>query len=591
MGHRPYPASSSDTTINNIHRRTKSYDPNSLASSNDGFDEESTSIPLTATHYADNVGSGQNRSYNQQAQQISTASAGPRVGRSLSLFRRNSRKTPGQVYAQGTVPPVPTIPIHQHSGKSASRLLRMDDPILIRIAHNLELNQLLEFSHLSKRCRAIAAMTLTIMLQRTVLKATLCQERKAVFSLEFIFQHLDPGSFQAVFRANQLKSRRYFENSALARPVVQALTLVTPNGAHHPVFRLAGFKVPKGTKGGILSPVAGATTATATTTSSSYTMTTESGEQEFMSERDLERATTLLARPFQLDIKDKGYYRVSPSSSYMVDTPFFPSQPLLDPLVPSIAEGGAAHGPPSWEMMYKVDLNPPNYPQRIQQQQEKIHQERVRQAELNGEQPPPPPLSSATGRNGAPATGFVPLPAIKSGPNLRSILPEPSPLSGLGSDAKGGAKVTRKPTVVRPPPEGWGPLPPVAPPPAVPASLTYQLGARTVPPINTDSQHHHHHPGSPTHLSSGGIPKSPTGGFMTEPSCLEPELAEETERFLTLLFIQFPIQTLFPLTAQQSRRQHTGGLVSGWMSKSKIGRSLTMKKRTDNGGNYSVVGQ
>ncbi|KAF9302051.1 hypothetical protein BGZ74_005907 [Mortierella antarctica] len=547
-GRRPYSTSSSDP---NLHRRAKSYDPNSLAA-HDDFDEESNSIPLTATHYADGASSPSRR----QQPQLSSASGGARVGRSLSLFRRTSRHTPGQVYTQGTVPPVPAVPILQHTGKSASRLLRLDDPILVRIAHNLEFDELLDFSHLSKRCRAIAAKTLTLALQRTVLKATLCQERKAVFSLEFIFQHLDPASMQAVFRATQLKSRRYFENSALARPVVQALTLVTPNGAHHPIFRLAGFKPPMGPNG--------------------------TGDAEIMTERELERATTLLARPFQLDIKDKGYYRFSPSTSCMVDTPFFPSQPLLDPLVPIVMEG-AAHGPPSWEMMYKVDLNPPNYPQRIQQQQDKIHQERVRQAELNGEQPPMHPSKSQLTHVASglpPVSGFVPLPAIKSGPNLRSILPESSPLSG--SDSK-GAKLARKPTVVRPPPEGWGPLPPIAPPPAVPVSLTYQLGARTVP-AGADG-----YPSSPTQATGGAVPKSPTTGYASEPSCLEPELAEETERFLTLLFIQFPIQTLFPLTAQQSKKAESGGIISGWMSKSKLGRTLTLKKKE--GPSYTALGQ
>ncbi|KAF8928449.1 hypothetical protein BGZ52_003339 [Haplosporangium bisporale] len=239
-GRRPYSASSSDPSLA-VHRRVKSYEPNSLAA-HDDFDEESNSIPLTATHYADGASSPSSR---QQQIQHSSASGGARVGRSLSLFRRTSRHTPGQVYTQGTVPPVPAVPIFQHTGKSASRLLRLDDPILVRIAHNLELNELLDFSHLSKRCRAIAAKTLTLALQRTVLKATLCQERKAVFSLEFIFQHLDPASMQAVFRATQLKSRRYFENSALARPVVQALTLT--------LFPLTAQQSKKAASGGIVS--------------------------------------------------------------------------------------------------------------------------------------------------------------------------------------------------------------------------------------------------------------------------------------------------------------------------------------------------
>ncbi|KAG0208370.1 hypothetical protein BGX28_000664 [Mortierella sp. GBA30] len=533
------PSSTSDPTLANIHRRAMSYT------------DESNSIPLTATRYAAQHQQQQEHpyplppmplQYQQSAGQ--TTANGVRLGRSRSLFRRQSRYIPGHVYTQGTVPPIPQAPILQHSGKSASRLLRLEDPILIRIARNFELNELLEFSHLSKRCRAITAKTLTLMLQRTVLKATLCQERKAVFSLEFIFQHLDPASLQAVFRASQLKSRRYFENSALARPVVQALTLVTPNGSHHPLFRLAGFDAPK-----------------------DYT--------ESMTERELERATTLLARPFELDIKDKGYYRVSPTTSCMVDTPFFPSQPLLDPLVPIVMEG-ATHGPPSWEMMYKVDLLPPNYPQRVQQQQEKIYQEQVRQAALRGEQPPPPPVpASQTGTKTA--GGFVPLPAIKSGPNLRSILPESSPLSGVSDSKTGGSKLQRKPTVVRPPPEGWGPLPPIAPPPAVPASLAYQLGTRTVnTAAGMDHSHHHQQPTSPTRANGGVVPKSPTSANAA-PSCLEPELAEETERFLTLLFLQFPIQTLFPFTAASAKKMASGG-VSGWLSNSKLGRSLTLKK-------------
>ncbi|GJJ68071.1 hypothetical protein EMPS_00417 [Entomortierella parvispora] len=540
---RSYSASSADIS----HRRVKSYEPNGLNPVDD--DHELNSIPLTATHYSAEGHAAhqhqQERQHHQQQYQTTSTGGGNRVGRSLSLFRRQSRHLPGQVVHQGTVPPVPQVPILQHSGKAASRLLRLDDHILIRIARNFDLAQLMSFAHLSKRCRAITAKTLTLVLQRTVLKATLCQERKAVFSLEFIFQHLDPASLQAVFRASQLKSRRYFENSALARPVVQALTLVTPYGAHHPIFRLAGFDTP------------------------------ENGSEP-MNERDLDRATTLLGRPFQLDIKDKGYYRVSPTTSCMVDTPFFPSQPLLDPLVPVVMEG-LTHGPPSWEMMYKVDLNPPNYPQRVQQQQEKIHQDRVRQANLNGRTPPPPPAALNTKGPGPiasglpPATGFVPLPAIKSGPNLRSILPEPSPLSGTD---KGSSQLRRKPTVVRPPPEGWGPLPPMAPPPAVPASLAYQLGTRTVNPADGGRPAIHTQTGVHAGgLGSGGVPKSPT----TVASCLEPELAEETERFLTLLFIQFPIQTLFPLTAESAKKTGSGG-ISGWMSKSKLGRSLTLKK-------------
>ncbi|KAF9910036.1 hypothetical protein EC991_007367 [Linnemannia zychae] len=541
MDRRAYSASSVDS-----HRRAMSYDPNSSFPAND---DEANSIPLQPYDNSNNP-QHSSASYEHptqhQLQQANNASlpstSTPRVGRSLSLFRRQNR-LPGQ-YTQGTVPPIPQVPILQHSGKSASPLLRLDDPILIRIARNLNFSQLMEFSHLSRRCRAITAKTLTLTLQRTILKATLCQERKAVFSLEFIFQHLDPASLQAVFRASQLKSRRYFENSALASPVVQALTLVTPNGSHHPIFKLAGFEQPRD---GVDS----------------------------MTERDLDRATTLLARPFELDIKDKGYYRVSPTTSAMVDTPFFPSQPLLDPLVPIVMEG-AAHGPPSWEMMYKVDLLPPNYPQRVQQQQEKIYQEQVRQAALTGQQPPPPPVPSTRIAHVAsaqpPATGFVPLPAIKSGPNLRTLIPEPSPLSG--TDSKDGSKLKRKPTVVRPPPEGWGPLPPVAPPPPVPVSMTYQLGTRTA--MDTNS-----HYNSTSH-TAGGIPMSPTSkAAAAAPSCLEPELAEETERFLTLLFIQFPIQTLFPYTATMlSRRGSNGnGIVSGWMAKSKLGRTFTQKKK------------
>ncbi|KAF9438096.1 hypothetical protein BGZ76_009789 [Entomortierella beljakovae] len=530
---RAYSASSVDSSS---HRRAKSYDPNSFGSRPE---DEANSIPLTATHYAESSAHP-----NQfPAGTPTSPTTGARIGRSRSLFRRQSRHQHGQVFTQGTIPPVPQAPILQHTGKAASRLLRLDDAILIRIARNFSLNQLLEFSHLSKRCRAVAAKTFTISLQQTVLKATLCQERKAVFSLEFIFQHLDPASFQAVFRASQLKSRRYFENSALARPVVQALTLVTPQGSHHPIFRLAGFESSK-------------------------------DSSESMSDRDLEKATTLLNRPFEMDIKDKGYYRVSSTTSCMVDTPFFPSQPLLDPLVPIVVEG-AAHGPPTWEMIYKVDLNLPNYPQRVQQQQEKIYNERVRQAAKNGEHPPPPlniPSNKSSPGQFSPVasplpntSGFVPLPAIKSGPNLRSILPESSPLSG-STDSK-GANLKRKPTVVRPPPEGWGPLPPLAPPPAVPTSLAYQLGTRTV---NAG--------GDITSPSAAMSPMTPTSAG-TAPSCLEPELAEETERFLTLLFIQFPIQTLFPLTASQlGRRPSNAGGVTGWMSKSKLGRSLTLKK-------------
>ncbi|KAG0055217.1 hypothetical protein BGZ83_009272 [Gryganskiella cystojenkinii] len=566
LDRRSYSASSAEQ----MHRRVKSYDPKSMP-----VDEahELNSIPLTTTHYAD--GQSSNHPYSQQEHQYQTTSTGSgnRVGRSLSLFRRQSRHLPGQVVHQGIVPPVPQVPILQHSGKAASRLLRLDDHILIRIARNFDLAQLMAFAHLSKRCRAITAKTLTLVLQRTVLKATLCQERKAVFSLEFIFQHLDPASLQAVFRASQLKSRRYFENSALARPVVHALTLVTPYGAHHPIFRLAGFDTPS---------------------EENINNYNNNNGSEPMTERDLERATTLLNRPFQLDINHKGYYRVSPTTSCMVDTPFFPSQPLLDPLVPVVMEG-LTHGPPSWEMMYKIDLLPPNYPQRVQQQQEKIHQDRVRQANLNGETPPPPPASLGAKVQGpitSGATGFVPLPAIKSGPNLRSILPEPSPLSGdnnANTNTKGASGLRRKPTVVRPPPEGWGPLPPMAPPPAVPASLAYQLGTRTVNPATEGNSNGH--PAVQTQtgvsaggLASGGVPKSPTA-LPSEPSCLEPELAEETERFLTLLFIQFPIQTLFPYTAEAAKKSSGGG-ISNWMSKSKIGRTLTLKKTHNSTGSH-----
>ncbi|KAF9951699.1 hypothetical protein BGZ65_005798 [Modicella reniformis] len=262
----------------------------------------------------------------------------------------------------------------------------------------------------------------------------------------------------------------------------------------------------------------------------------------------------------------------------MVDTPFFPSQPLLDPLVPTAVEG-ATHGAPSWEMMYKVDLNPPNYPQRMQEQQEKIYQEKVRQAALKGEQPPPPPpvsnsahppVSNSAHPPPLPSIAeFVPLPPIKSGPNLRALLPDPAFPSKSDSSS-----LQRKPTVVRPPPEGWGPLPPVAPP--APLPLSYQLGVRTAN-VKDD-------PSSPTYA---GMPKSPISPkspitpitpksptVFTAPSCLEPELAEETERFLTLLFIQFPIQTLFPLT---QKRGNNGG-ISSWMSMSKLGRSLTLMK-------------
>ncbi|KAF9193726.1 hypothetical protein BGZ51_002390 [Haplosporangium sp. Z 767] len=555
---RAYSASSADSAL---HRRAKSYDPNTFDTNGNHHQrrpqdptDESGSIPLTATHYAQQQQQQhQYSSQQRQAQQPATSvvsANGVRVNRTRSLFRRPSKHAPAHVYTQGIVPPVPQTPILQHTGKAASPLLRLDDAILIRISRNFDLDQLLSFSHLSKRCREIAAKTMTLIMQRTVLKATLCQERKAVFSLEFIFQHLDPASFSAVFRASQLKSRRYFENSAFARPVVQALTLVTPHGAHHPIFRLAGFE-------------------TSQYQNKDGTMT------ESMTERDLERATTLLARPFELDIKDKGYYRVSPTTACMVDTPFFPSQPLLDPLVPIMMDG-AAHGPPSWEMIYKVDLLPPNYPQRVQQQQEKIYQERVRQAALSGKNPPPPPASmlptnrgggvtnNDNNKNSSPTSGFVPLPAINKGPNLQSILPE----TGSGADSKSGSHLKRKPTVVRPPPEGWGPLPPAAPPPAVPASLAYQLGTRTVNPGGGD-------PTSPTH---GGNPMSPTFANAA-PSCLEPELAEETERFLTLLFLQFPVQTLFPLTAADvnKKTRATGGM-SGWMAKSKLGRSLTLKK-------------
>ncbi|KAG0251499.1 hypothetical protein BG011_007558 [Mortierella polycephala] len=543
---RAFSASSADSSL---HRRAKTYDPNTFDTNDNhhqhrhqGSTDESNSIPLTTIRYA------------QQSATSTVSANGVRLNRSRSLFRRPSKHIPAHVYTQGTVPPVPQTPILQHTGRAASPLLRLDDAILIRISRKFDLDQLLSFSHISKRCREITAKTLTLILQRTVLKATLCQERKAVFSLEFIFQHLDPASFSAVFRASQLKSRRYFENSALARPVVQALTLVTPHGAHHPIFRLAGFE--------------------------SFQYQNNDGTMtESMTERDLERATTLLGRPFELDIKDKGYYRVSPTTACMVDTPFFPSQPLLDPLVPIVMEG-ATHGPPSWEMMYKVDLLPPNYPQRVQQQQEKIYQERVRQAALNGKNPPPPPVSTLpTNRGGStnnnkgssptPTSGFVPLPAINKGPNLQSIMPD----TGSGPDSKSGSNLKRKPTVVRPPPEGWGPLPPMAPPPTVPASLAYQLGTRTVNPGGGGD------PTSPTYGGGGGGgggPMSPTFANAA-PSCLEPELAEETERFLTLLFLQFPVQTLFPLTAAEANRKTAGG-VSGWMAKSKLGRSLTQKK-------------
>jgi hypothetical protein len=486
------------------HRRSKSYDPNQL----EKIGEDSV-VPHQQYHIPAAI----------------PVASGVKLTRSRSLFRRG----PAQVYIQGTLPPVPQAPIPQHSGKDASPLFRLEDRLLVRIANHFDIDELIQFSHTSKRCRAIVAKTLTVSLQQTVLKATLCQERKAVFSLEFIFQHFDPASMQAVFRASQLKSRRYFENSALARPVVQALTLVTPNGSHHPIFRLAGYD---------------------TSTSDS------------IPERELERATSLLTRPFDLDIADKGYYRVSPTTVCMVDTPFFPSLPLLDPLVPYAL--GGAHGSPSWEMLYKVDLQPPNYQQRVQHQQEKIYQDQVRLAREKGEKPPPPPpaLTSPTSPTSPPTMGFV-LPPIKSGPNLRSLLPD-----AMG-DSKAG-KVQRKPTVVRPPPEGWGPLPPVAPPPPVPTTLAHQLGVRTVgaggEPLLSPIQ---------ASIKSPLSPRSPKSHpVATAPSCLEPELAEETERFLTLLFIQFPVQTLFPLTAAQAERNNNGGIVS---SLSRLGRSLTLK--------------
>ncbi|KAF9543840.1 hypothetical protein BGW38_009752, partial [Lunasporangiospora selenospora] len=201
--------------------------------------------------------------------------------------------------------------------------------------------------------------------------------------------------------------------------------------------------------------------------------------------------------------------------------------------------------------------------------QEKILQERAR---LNH----PPPLHSgavpvASGL--PPANVFTPLPDIKTGPNLQVVLPD----SLDSKTSKGATGLRRKPTVVRPPPEGWGPLPPVAPPPSVPASMAYQLGARTVNPNVNESQPV---PVTPTGGVSMGVGASAIGhsNAPMESSCMEPELAEETERFLTLLFIQFPIQTLFPFTVSASRRASGGGLVSGWMSKSKLGRSLTLKK-------------
>ncbi|KAF9578352.1 hypothetical protein BGW38_005889, partial [Lunasporangiospora selenospora] len=219
----PHHPSTADSSASAAHRRTLSYDLNPLAAQHSDQYEESNGIPLTDYARTAAAAGTSPRAGPLQTQagphDRATSSGGSRVGRSLSLFRRQSRRSPGQVYTQGTVPPVPQTPILQYSGASASRLLRLEDPILIRIAHHFDINDLLLFSHLSKRCRAITAKTLTLALQRTILKVTLCQERKAVFSLEFIFQHFDPASLQAVFRASQLKSRRYFENSALARPV------------------------------------------------------------------------------------------------------------------------------------------------------------------------------------------------------------------------------------------------------------------------------------------------------------------------------------------------------------------------------------
>ncbi|KAG0239349.1 hypothetical protein BGW41_007763 [Actinomortierella wolfii] len=553
-------------------KRTNSYDRNALADpvQRDNSLEDPSAIPLHTTRFAlgghssggsrsPRAHAGHNRhtseAYNSTTSPTTSTAASMsndgRVGRSLSLFRSKSRRhTHSKVITQSTVPPMPQVPILQATGKNAPRLLTLDDVILIRICRYFDIDDLIKFAHVSQRCRAMSARTLQLILQRTVLKATLCQERKAVFSLEFIFQHMDPSSLCAVFRASQLKSRRYFENSALARPQIQALTLVTPEGFHHPLFTLAGFS------------------------------------KESMTVRDVDRATTLLPRPFQLDIKEKGFYRVSPSTLFMIDTPFFPAQPLLDRLTPFALDSNASQTLPTWEMIYKVDRQPPNYPTRTQNSHNvsavpssptrSVESVNSKSSSSSGGIPASPttpkkrsPLSrttaNATGATPTSPTGisktFVPLPAIQTGPSLQSVVP-------LAKE--GGAKLGRKPTVVRPPPEGWGPLPPVAPP--MPPNLSYQLGTRTVPGATGVGAGT---PMLPTHgvtVNMSSVPPMSGSHIPLEPSCLEPELAEETERFLTLLFIQFPIQTLFPHIASHVNKKSAGGIVS------KLGRSLTLKK-------------
>ncbi|KAG0267464.1 hypothetical protein DFQ27_008755 [Actinomortierella ambigua] len=602
MVHSYDPSPDSSTALLTVHRpkQTSSYDRNALVDpvQRDGSPDDPSAIPLHNTRYATGELNGRSprarASHGRQTSEALSSAASPgasttastssdsRVGRSMSLFRSKSRRhTHSKVVTQSTLPPVPQLPIPQHTGKDTSRFLTLDDVILIRICRYFDIDNLLKFAHVSQRCRAMTARSLQLILQRTVLKATLCQERKALFSLEFIFQHMDPSSLCAVFRASQLKSRRYFENSALARPQVQALTLVTPDGLHHPLFTLAGF------------------------------------HPESMTGRDVDRAATLLSRPFQLDIKDKGFYRVSSSTSFMIDTPFFPAQPLLDRLTPFALDSHAGHAQPVWEMIYKVDRQLPNYPARMQQHQEKLQSARLNSHGGSGTLPAMPssptrsiasiqsrtsissdgpvpaspttpkkrsPLSrkmadataplSSPGSNGSGpfvASGlpsvtkpFAPLPDIQTGPSLHAVVP------AVKDD---GAKLGRRPTVVRPPPEGWGPLPPVAPP--MLPNLSHQLGTRTVPGGGVVGGGGG--AASVVPLAHGGLCTSSvtplSGSHMPlEPSCLEPELAEETERFLTLLFIQFPIQTLFPHVAMHAPKKYTGGLVG------KIGRSLTLKK-------------
>ncbi|KAF9971025.1 hypothetical protein BGZ73_006092 [Actinomortierella ambigua] len=586
MDRRYDPSPDSSAVLFNKPKRAASYDPNALADpvQRDGSHEDSSAIPLHATRYAagdhtsksPRIRAGHGRHTSEALSSAASPSASTtastsndgRLGRSMSLFRSKSRRhTHSKVITQSTLPPVPQVPILQHSGKDISRLLTLDDVILIRICRFFDIDNLLKFAHVSQRCRAMAARSLQLALQRTVLKATLCQERKAVFSLEFIFQHMDPSSLCAVFRASQLKSRRYFENSALARPQVQALTLVTPDGYHHPLFSLAGF------------------------------------HPQSMTERDVDRAATLLSRPFELNIKDKGFYRVSSTTSFMVDTPFFPAQPLLDRLTPFALDSHTGHNPPTWEMIYKVDRQLPNYPARMQQHQEKLQHTRVSGNSGSGAHPLVPssptrstasthsrtstssdgaapasptapkkrsplsrnmaPTSSPTS-NGSATKAFSPLPDIQTGPSLQSIVP---------ASKEEGAKLGRRPTVVRPPPEGWGPLPPVAPP--APVNLSHQLGTRTVPGgvgVGGSGGGGGALPSSHGTVSTSSVPPMSGSNMPLEPSCLEPELAEETERFLTLLFIQFPVQTLFPHVAMPASKKNTGGLVG------KLGRSLTLKK-------------